>query len=132
MVCHCVLFFFSSRRRHTRCALVTGVQTCALPISLKAVSLNYRDLLIADGLYRGGGASGIVPLSDGAGEVVAIGEGCSRVKVGDRVAGIFMQSWTAGEIAAADHASALGGRSEEGRVGTACGSTCRSRWSPVQ
>src|SRR3546814_10377579 len=29
-----VLFFFSSRRRHTRCALVTGVQTCALPISL--------------------------------------------------------------------------------------------------
>src|SRR3546814_6442407 len=32
MVIHC-LFFFSSRRRHTRCALVTGVQTCALPIS---------------------------------------------------------------------------------------------------
>src|SRR3546814_9870175 len=31
---YCVLFFFSSRRRHTRCALVTGVQTCALPISL--------------------------------------------------------------------------------------------------
>src|SRR3546814_5258063 len=30
----CVLFFFSSRRRHTRCALVTGVQTCALPISV--------------------------------------------------------------------------------------------------
>src|SRR3546814_3497200 len=29
-----ILFFFSSRRRHTRCALVTGVQTCALPISL--------------------------------------------------------------------------------------------------
>src|SRR3546814_5965807 len=29
----CVFFFFSSRRRHTRCALVTGVQTCALPIS---------------------------------------------------------------------------------------------------
>src|SRR3546814_5144936 len=36
-VCHCVSdrgFFFSSRRRHTRCALVTGVQTCALPISI--------------------------------------------------------------------------------------------------
>src|SRR3546814_12427619 len=80
-----------------------------LLVALKAVSLNYRDLLIADGLYRGGGASGIVPLSDGAGEVVAIGEGCSRFKVGDRVAGIFMQSWTAGEIADADLASALGG-----------------------
>src|SRR3546814_2544640 len=33
MMCICVLFFFSSRRRHTSCALVTGVQTCALPIS---------------------------------------------------------------------------------------------------
>src|SRR3546814_10431369 len=31
-ICVCVFFFFSSRRRHTRCALVTGVQTCALPI----------------------------------------------------------------------------------------------------
>src|SRR3546814_14807849 len=30
----CLIFFFSSRRRHTRCALATGVQTCALPISL--------------------------------------------------------------------------------------------------
>src|SRR3546814_1107267 len=33
-----LLFFFSSRRRHTRCALVTGVQTCALPISVAAVA----------------------------------------------------------------------------------------------
>src|SRR3546814_1351670 len=32
------LFFFSSRRRHTRCALVTGVQTCALPISVAAIA----------------------------------------------------------------------------------------------
>src|SRR3546814_4867463 len=34
LLLNCLLFFFSSRRRHTRCALVTGVQTCALPISL--------------------------------------------------------------------------------------------------
>src|SRR3546814_9121214 len=33
-----MFFFFSSRRRHTRCALVTGVQTCALPISQKGLS----------------------------------------------------------------------------------------------
>src|SRR3546814_2273155 len=32
---YCLFFFFSSRRRHTRCALVTGVQTCALPISIR-------------------------------------------------------------------------------------------------
>src|SRR3546814_3837862 len=35
--CLCLCFFFSSRRRHTRCALVTGVQTCALPISESAI-----------------------------------------------------------------------------------------------
>src|SRR3546814_7047557 len=34
VLCVCFCFFFSSRRRHTRCALVTGVQTCALPISV--------------------------------------------------------------------------------------------------
>src|SRR3546814_14001254 len=39
MSCVC---FFSSRRRHTRCALVTGVQTCALPISLAGTSVNWR------------------------------------------------------------------------------------------
>src|SRR3546814_10018747 len=33
-ICYLFMFFFSSRRRHTRCALVTGVQTCALPICL--------------------------------------------------------------------------------------------------
>src|SRR3546814_3324284 len=36
IVCVYSCFFFSSRRRHTRCALVTGVQTCALPISRQA------------------------------------------------------------------------------------------------
>src|SRR3546814_17826406 len=43
-------FFFSSRRRHTRCALVTGVQTCALPISLPVIGgrrmIELRDVLI--------------------------------------------------------------------------------------
>src|SRR3546814_8849449 len=49
-----VTFFFSSRRRHTRCALVTGVQTCALPISAFAsVDLNLTDQFIvsAEGRY---------------------------------------------------------------------------------
>src|SRR3546814_6791405 len=39
----CFCFFFSSRRRHTRCALVTGVQTCALPISFANLAINARD-----------------------------------------------------------------------------------------
>src|SRR3546814_6559547 len=42
LVC-CSIFFFSSRRRHTRCALVTGVQTCALPISKGANAVNPSD-----------------------------------------------------------------------------------------
>src|SRR3546814_8555928 len=51
----CALFFFSSRRRHTRCSLVTGVQTCALPISI--VSMNGwdeapMDRLVETGLSR--------------------------------------------------------------------------------
>src|SRR3546814_10033453 len=55
--CHFVVclfcFFFSSRRRHTRCALVTGVQTCALPISCSARVGLIDPLRLADGAARG-------------------------------------------------------------------------------
>lgn len=78
-------------------------------VRLRAASLNFRDLMIARGLYPGGSDAAIVPLSDGAGEVVALGEGCSRFAAGDRVAGIFMQSWLGGRIVDADLGSALGG-----------------------
>jgi NADPH:quinone reductase-like Zn-dependent oxidoreductase len=50
-----------------------------------------------------------VPLSDGVGEVVEIGSGVTRAKIGDRVAGIFMQDWIAGEVTEAKAKSALGG-----------------------
>src|SRR3546814_1096760 len=43
----CCLFFFSSRRRHTRCALVTGVQTCALPILAQELAITLRDVRAA-------------------------------------------------------------------------------------
>src|SRR3546814_1480465 len=49
LVFFCFVFFFSSRRRHTRCALVTGVQTCALPISLPT-NAGYTNLLCNSGL----------------------------------------------------------------------------------
>ena len=78
-------------------------------VKVRAVSLNYRDLLIVKGLYNPKIPLPLVPFSDGAGDVVAVGEGVSRVKAGDRVAGIFMQTWLAGEVTEARAKSALGG-----------------------
>jgi NADPH:quinone reductase-like Zn-dependent oxidoreductase len=66
-------------------------------VRVRACSLNYRDQLIPQGRYMGGpiGAE-ITPLSDGAGEVVALGAGVTRFAVGDRVSGCFFQNWTDG------------------------------------
>src|SRR5262245_21932655 len=60
-------------------------------VRMKAWSLNYRDLLVVKGLYNPKLKLPFVPLSDGVGEVIAAGDGVGRVKVGDRVAGSFMQ-----------------------------------------
>jgi NADPH:quinone reductase-like Zn-dependent oxidoreductase len=63
-----------------------------------ATSLNYRDLMVLKGGGRGPTKLGVVPLSDGAGEVAAIGDGVTRVKVGDRIAGTFHPRWFGGPI----------------------------------
>ncbi len=66
-------------------------------VRVRACSLNYRDQAMVRGLYIGGPvADDIVPLSDGAGEVVALGGGVTGFAVGDRVAGIFFQNWIDG------------------------------------
>ncbi len=64
-------------------------------IEMRAASLNYRDLLILKGQYPNLRLP-LIPLSDGAGTVIATGPGVSRVGVGDRVAGIFNQNWIDG------------------------------------
>lgn len=80
-----------------------------IAIRIQATSLNYRDLMTV----KYGGMRGLkqplIPLSDGAGEVVAIGQDVTRLKPGDRVAGIFFQNWLAGGSDASHAASALGG-----------------------
>ncbi len=78
-------------------------------VKVRAVSLNYRDLLVVKGLYNPKLHMPRIPFSDGAGDVVAVGEGVKRVKMGDRVAGIFMQDWLAGDPTDARAKSALGG-----------------------
>lgn len=79
-------------------------------VRMQAASLNYRDLMIVNGMYGLGDLrADLVPLSDGAGEVVEVGPGVTRFSVGDRVAGIFHQRWIAGEVSDAILGSALGG-----------------------
>src|ERR1700746_1221189 len=60
---------------------------------VRASSLNYRDLMVLKGGGRGPTKLGVAPPSDGAGEVAAIGDGVTRVKVGDRIAGTFHPRW---------------------------------------
>lgn len=78
-------------------------------VKIKACSLNFRDLGIVRGSYRMPVRDNVIPLSDGAGEIVEAGPGVTRVKVGDRVAGCFFQRWYGGEAPADTHTSALGG-----------------------
>ena len=77
-------------------------------LKMLAFSLNYRDLMVVKGLYNPKLRFPLVPLSDGVGEVVAVGGGVSRVKVGDRVCPLFMQQWVAGAVTDAAAKSALG------------------------
>ena len=65
---------------------------------VRASSLNYRDLMVLKGGGRGPTKIGVVPLSDGAGEVAAVGEEVTRVKGGDRIAGCFHPRWFGGPI----------------------------------
>src|SRR3546814_1789669 len=107
--CHCLfVFFFSSRRRHTRCALVTGVQTCALPICFNAPPPPQR----------------ATPMDQHEVLVLAVFLGVYL--------GMALGRWPA--LALDRTGIALCGaivlRSEERRVGKECVSTCRSRWSP--
>jgi len=78
-------------------------------VAMRAISLNYRDLMMIKGLYNPKLALPRIPCSDGAGEVVAVGEGVTAWQPGDRVAGIFMQNWLDGVLTPAKARGALGG-----------------------
>src|SRR3546814_3090345 len=106
--------FFSSRRRHTRCALVTGVQTCALPICGK---FGRKQLLES---FATGGEEQITPI-------------VTESRFSEGVAGVGSQYANAQQILSfveVQDGCSLLARSEERRVGKVCVITCRSRWSP--
>lgn len=79
-------------------------------VRMKALSLNYRDLLMVNGMYSRGSAEGgaLTPFSDGCGIVEAVGEGVTRVKPGDRVASMFFQAWDSGRPTMEKLTSSLG------------------------
>jgi NADPH:quinone reductase-like Zn-dependent oxidoreductase len=78
-------------------------------IKVHATSLNYRDLMVAQGNYSSDTLPNLVPMSDGAGEIVEVGQGVTRLSVGNRVAGIFFPNWVEGKISAEKVRTALGG-----------------------
>src|SRR3546814_8449472 len=106
-VCWCY-FFLSSRIRHTRCALVTGVQTCALPILCQAIT----DLALAND----------VPFTM---EEFRTLNRCLDNAIANAITEYAYQHDT---LQADRQADAYNLRSEERRVGKECVSTCRSRW----
>jgi NADPH:quinone reductase-like Zn-dependent oxidoreductase len=83
-------------------------------VQMHAYSINYRDLLVIDGVGRWRPSLPRIPLSDGVGRVVATGAGVARVKVGDRVMPIFYPHWLEGGPAAPKLRQALGGAAADG------------------
>src|SRR3546814_10601496 len=98
----CCCFVFSSRRRHTRCALVTGVQTCALPIFILSPDSQKENV---------GNITNPIAIIIAASLSILISY---RQKADGEIGKAFL----------------ILTRSEERRVGKECVSTCRSRWSP--
>ena len=77
-------------------------------VAVRAVSLNFRDLLMVKGIYNPKMQLPRIPCSDGAGAVVEVGPGVTRWQAGDRVMGIFMQNWLDGPLTRARAKGALG------------------------
>lgn len=83
-------------------------------VKINAVSLNYRDLLVINSKGNWKPDEPRIPVSDGAGEVVAVGAGVTKWKTGDRVAGIFLPHWIDGELTAEGIKNSLGGAAADG------------------
>jgi len=83
-------------------------------VKIHAASLNYRDIMVASGTYNPRMKLPAVPVSDGAGEVVEVGGGVTRWKVGDRVCSTVIPGWIDGGPSAAKSKTAVGAGSFDG------------------
>ena len=81
-------------------------------IRVHAVSLNYRDIAMLRGRYPRAHKKGLIPTSDGAGEIIAVGEGVEAFKAGDRVIGTFHPRWFAGPLHATMGQEAYGDQND--------------------
>jgi NADPH:quinone reductase-like Zn-dependent oxidoreductase len=103
------------------------LETCEAPppgfgeitVRVRAASLNFRDGLVVGGFFPA--KDGLIPLSDGAGEVVAVGEGVSEFAVGDQVVSTFHPKWLDGHIEKSELTNTPGGPAD----GFACEETTR-------
>ena len=77
-------------------------------VRMRAASLNFRDIMVASGTYNPRMKLPTVPLSDGAGEITAVGETVTKWKVGDRVMPIFAQGWIDGDTTEEKRRTSLG------------------------
>src|SRR3546814_18983930 len=100
------VFFFSSKDRHTRCALVTGVQTCALPISFAST-----------GCWRWARCRSCCGVRTWSGFWYEPGDAND------------LSTWGGFVVELGEDGQTFNGRLEARRAGKACVSTCRSRWS---
>lgn len=78
-------------------------------VGIRSASVNFRDLRMVQGLYNPRLRTPLVPFSDGAGEIVAVGPEVQKWRVGDRVCPIFMQGWADGDVNYEKARTALGG-----------------------
>lgn len=83
-------------------------------VRMTAASLNYRDLLVINGVASWKPTAPRIPLSDGVGVVATTGDAVTRVRAGDRVAGIFLPRWLDGPLMAETYVSPLGGAAADG------------------
>jgi NADPH:quinone reductase-like Zn-dependent oxidoreductase len=78
-------------------------------VKMRAAALNFRDILVVTGQFPRAQKDVIIPLCDGAGDVVEVGSGVTSVKVGDRVTPLYNQRWMAGDMQDEDTAWSIGG-----------------------